>query len=372
MDAAISPLERAFNTFLMTMPAEQLEELLQYLQDTKAQENNALQLADATPAAAANYALDNHHGAAVPVAATPRPLVSRAKRTREGKKRPLNSFIAFRSFYSVIFPDLTQKAKSGILRFLWQNDPFKAKWAILAKAYSIIRDDHGTEGSLDRFLELTTKFIGIIEPTRYLDAMGWQLNFDDQGQYTMAKVKIITIPEADVATNYSVDDVVKHCYETGYVSEKPRKHTAGNRNNTSTMAFAAQPTFVVKAENGIQITGDDATVTDDAFATPEMETPPPEETNATQTPDPIEAEPVVDDYALDFVNVPGMPDGQQLELALFQGNDFDLDNMEHPFLNEINALPLFDPAIINPMMMDYDPLVEPPFGVFDIDQYINV
>ncbi|RLM01760.1 hypothetical protein CFD26_106606 [Aspergillus turcosus] len=369
MDAAISPLERAFNTFLMTMPPEQLEELLQYLQDTKAEENNGLQLPAATPDTAANYALDNNHGAAVPVAATPRTVVSRAKRTQEGKKRPLNSFIAFRSFYSVIFPDITQKAKSGILRFLWQNDPFKAKWAILAKAYSIIRDDHGSEVSLDQFLEITAKFIGLFEPTRYLDAMGWQLNFDDQQQYTMARVKITTIPEADISTNYSVDDVVKHCYDTGYVSEKPHKHSASNGNNTSTMAFAAQPTFVVKAENGIQITGDDAIVTDDAFATPEVEFPTPEETNGTQTPDPVEAEPMVDNYPLAFVDVPGVLDGRDLEQELFQANGIDINNMQLPF---IDALPFYDPATAYPLPMDYDPLEEPPFGVFDIDQYINV
>ncbi|GFF83436.1 alpha mating-type protein MAT1-1-1 [Aspergillus lentulus] len=368
MEAAISPLERAFNTFLMTMPPEQLEELLQYLQDTKAQENNGLLLPNATPANAANYALDNHHGAAVPVAATPRPLVTRAKRTQEGKKRPLNSFIAFRSFYSVIFPDLTQKAKSGILRFLWQNDPFKAKWAILAKAYSIIRDDHGSEVSLDQFLEITAKFIGLFEPARYLDAMGWQLNFDDQQQYTMAKVKITTIPEADVSTNYSVDDIVKHCYDTGYVSEKPCKHTASNGNNTSAMAFAAQPAFVVKAENGIRITSDDAIVTDNAFATPEVDFPTPEETDGTQTPDPVEAVPVVNNHPLAFMDVPGVPGGQQLELEWFQGNEFNLNDMQLPF---IDALP-FDLAVADPFPLNYDPLEEPPFGVFDIDQYINV
>lgn len=368
MEAAISPLERAFNTFLMTMPPEQLEELLQYLQDTKAQENNGLQLPNATPATTANNALDNHHGAAVPVAATPRPLVTRAKRTQEGKKRPLNSFIAFRSFYSVIFPDLTQKAKSGILRFLWQNDPFKAKWAILAKEYSIIRDDHESEVSLDQFLEITAKYIGLFEPARYLDAMGWQLNFDDQQQYTMAKVKITTIPEADVSTNYSVGDIVKHCYDTGYVSEKPGKHTGSNGNNTSTMAFAAQPTFVVKAENGIQITGDDAIVTDDAFATPEVDFPTPEETDGTQTPNPVEAEPVVNNHPYAFMDVPGVPGGQQLELELFQGNDFDLNNMQLPI---IDALP-FDLAVADAFPLNYDPLEEPPFGAFDIDQYINV
>ncbi|KAH1400608.1 hypothetical protein KXX64_002286 [Aspergillus fumigatus] len=68
------------------------------------------------------------------------------------------------------------------------------------------------------------------------------------------------------------------------------------------------------------------------------------------------------------MDVPGVPGGQQLELELFQGNDFDLNNMQLPI---IDALP-FDLAVADAFPLNYDPLEEPPFGAFDIDQYINV
>ncbi|KAI9884389.1 MAG: hypothetical protein M1823_003821 [Watsoniomyces obsoletus] len=61
---------------------------------------------------------------------TPMPIVKRFK-------RPLNSFIAYRSYYSSMFSALQQKEISGLLNRLWQAGPFKAKWTILAKAYSV-------------------------------------------------------------------------------------------------------------------------------------------------------------------------------------------------------------------------------------------
>lgn len=158
-------------------------------------------------------------------------------------------------FYSVLFPELTQKARSGILKFLWQNDPFKAKWAILAKAYSIIRDDHEGEVTLDQFLTLNIDFIRILEPTRYLEAMGWELNIDDQQQYTMARVNVVTTADAEIATNYSVDDVVKHCYDSGLVVEAHRTHNERSNGNGAVMAFAAQPNLVVNQNDNVQIEG---------------------------------------------------------------------------------------------------------------------
>lgn len=58
-------------------------------------------------------------------------------------KRPLNSFIAFRSYYTVIFGQFQQKEISGFLTMLWQGDYFQAKWTIIARAYSEIRDQVG-------------------------------------------------------------------------------------------------------------------------------------------------------------------------------------------------------------------------------------
>ena len=46
-------------------------------------------------------------------------------------------------YYSAMFTSLPQKEISGFLTFMWKVDPFKAKWSVLAKAYSIIRDHQG-------------------------------------------------------------------------------------------------------------------------------------------------------------------------------------------------------------------------------------
>jgi hypothetical protein len=45
-------------------------------------------------------------------------------------------------YYATILRDIPQISKSGFLRVLRENDPFKAKWTILAKAYSLVRDDN--------------------------------------------------------------------------------------------------------------------------------------------------------------------------------------------------------------------------------------
>lgn len=155
-----------------------------------------------------------------------------------------------------MFPDLTQKAKSGILRFLWQNDRFKAKWAILAKAYSKIRDEHADskDVSLESFLNLNAGYIGILQPSLYLEAMGWELTVDEEQQYTMARVSQTTTNEADVSTNYSVNDIVKHCYDTGYVSQKDRQKRT-SCNNEAVMSFVAQPCQAVNEKSNIQISG---------------------------------------------------------------------------------------------------------------------
>jgi hypothetical protein len=95
---------------------------------------------------------------------------SRAKAAKPGvqpagivlaAKRPLNSWIAFRAYYSPIFTTFQQKDISGFLKRMWNADPFKAKWTIVAKAYSIIRDKVGkAQAPLDVFLQIVCPHIG--------------------------------------------------------------------------------------------------------------------------------------------------------------------------------------------------------------------
>ena len=93
----MSPLQRAFNAFLMTMPPEQLEELLKYLQDAKAQGNPQSSYPNENLQPCLESKADKNHGSTIPASANSRSSTSRGKRVSDAKRRPLNSFIAFRS-----------------------------------------------------------------------------------------------------------------------------------------------------------------------------------------------------------------------------------------------------------------------------------
>ncbi|KAL9080106.1 MAG: hypothetical protein Q9157_001066 [Trypethelium eluteriae] len=79
-------------------------------------------------------------------------------------------------FTSPIFLDFRQKAISLLLTVLWQGNHFQARWTVLAKVYSKIRDQQGKDNAdLSKFLELVTPFIGIIASAEYLSTRGLQM-----------------------------------------------------------------------------------------------------------------------------------------------------------------------------------------------------
>lgn len=58
----------------------------------------------------------------------------------------------------------------------WHEDPFDAKWVMLAKAYSILRGSREKEEvPLDTFFALCAPIIGVVSPEQYQQVMGWQL-----------------------------------------------------------------------------------------------------------------------------------------------------------------------------------------------------
>ncbi|GLA12459.1 hypothetical protein AnigIFM62618_008404 [Aspergillus niger] len=368
MDATTSPLQRAFNAFLLTMPPQQLEELLRYLQDTQAKANTQVAHENEQSTARSKPPLDTNNESAVQGSTNQRSHQTRGKRPQDGKRRPLNSFIAFRSYYSVMFPDLTQKAKSGILRFLWQNDPFKAKWAIVAKAYSIIRDDHDNGVSLETFLKLNANLIGIIEPDRYLDIMGWELNVDGQQQYTMAKVKITATPEAELSTNYSVDDIVKNCYDTGYVSRDKCKKKTDHNKNAPVMAFAAQPTLIIHENNSIQINGNNTVVTGDCDGNAAVESTIPQ----NFSPSPGDMGTMLAEASLGESEVLHGRGYQLYERGPIVANEYEIDD---GMLNLWGENPAMLPSYVSAgqcTLPPHDPCVPDPMANINIDHYLNL
>ncbi|KAG9585694.1 mating-type protein MAT alpha 1, partial [Aureobasidium melanogenum] len=155
------------------------------------------------------------------------------------------SWMAFRSYHSPIFKSFQQKDISGFLTRMWQNDPFKAKWSILAKAYSTIRESNTKDAApLDKFLALTCPLIGIIPRDDYLGVMGWSI-VDTAGVKIMERMytpDISSFPENILTTNLSSEEIVAHCQRVSYVDHNDTD-VARNQSLTAALAMAAQPMF---------------------------------------------------------------------------------------------------------------------------------
>lgn len=144
-------------------------------------------------------------------------------------------------YYSVLFEDFEQKVISSYIVFLWERDPCKAKWALAAKAYSIIRDHVGKEHApLDAFLMLIADFVGIVEPQQYLAVMGWEIAVDGIGTISLIKNETMEIDSFFLSTNISVEDIISFASYQGFAGVMnamvaPPGHPA------MTMAATAQP-----------------------------------------------------------------------------------------------------------------------------------
>ena len=127
---------------------------------------------------------------------------------------------------------------------MWQADPFKAKWTILAKAYSTIRDVQGKANApLNQFLALNAPVVRIIEPPKYLNALGWVLFVENDG-HTVIRREQPRIDIASMATGISVNGIIANSYLHGYFTGRLSDVLLTNDEATVTMSngIADNPT----------------------------------------------------------------------------------------------------------------------------------
>ena len=121
-----------------------------------------------------------------------------------------------------MFGEAHQKDISSVMTFLWKNDLAHNKWAILAKAYSIIRDAQGKDLSpTEGFLELNAPFVNVPRPGEYLHLMGWVICNDKDASISRENAVNKDILE----TRHSVHDVVQNSIRSGYVFCKSLSQT---------------------------------------------------------------------------------------------------------------------------------------------------
>lgn len=139
---------------------------------------------------------------------------------------------------------------------MWQADPFKAKWSILAKAYSLIRDNQGkVDSPLDQFLAINGPVIGIIEPEHYLQAMSWEIVVDGHGQHVMRKMEN-SIDEHLFINNVSVNDIILNSSDQGYFTGNLSEVLLAENEATMTMAASEQPTTNLQQQASTNVKDD--------------------------------------------------------------------------------------------------------------------
>jgi hypothetical protein len=147
--------------------------------------------------------------------------------------RPLNNFMIFRSklhqshhwscfltialgFCAPLFPGIPQKVKSFAIGQMWADDPLKSQWAVLAKAYTIIRDHFKVQNpSLRDFVSLCLTLLGLANAEAYLKMCGWRIVLADNSM-NLVKTGCSITPKQFASKPLAVDQVVEHCKSNGY------------------------------------------------------------------------------------------------------------------------------------------------------------
>ena len=115
---------------------------------------------------------------------------------------------------------------------MWKSDPFKAKWTIIAKADSTIRDAVGKQRtSLLAFLTLVCPKIGIINTEDYFWKMKWALQGTGAGTQVLNQTFLPGLGNfsTDVLyTNMTAKDIIQVCAQVGYISQMMCNKLAGN------------------------------------------------------------------------------------------------------------------------------------------------
>jgi hypothetical protein len=106
---------------------------------------------------------------------------------------------------------------------MWKSDPFKAKWTIIAKADSTIRDAVGKQRtSLLVFLTLVCPKIGIINTEDYLWKMNWALQGTGAGTQVLKQTFLPDLSNfsTDILyTNMTAKDIIRVCAQVGYITQ---------------------------------------------------------------------------------------------------------------------------------------------------------
>lgn len=121
---------------------------------------------------------------------------------------------------------------------IWTIDPFKPQWAVLAKAYTLLREHFDLDDTrVSNFVAKTKHLFNFPTPQQYLDRVGWRIQRETVAHFTLThSVPRITFQLPLQAV--SDEDVIRFC-ETiaGYTRQKLESLWPFRNEFTYTMAI---------------------------------------------------------------------------------------------------------------------------------------
>lgn len=116
------------------------------------------------------------------------------------------------------------KKLSNPLGTMWESDPNKSLWSLLAKAWSIMRDQVGKDNvPLHDFFQLICPHLNIPPPETYLEEHGWKIILDNEHGPRLTRHPLFDPTTMNVgvctAEALSVEDVITYCQNSGYAQD---------------------------------------------------------------------------------------------------------------------------------------------------------
>jgi hypothetical protein len=115
------------------------------------------------------------------------------------------------------------KLISGPISVIWEFDPNKSLWSLIAKAWSTIRDQVGKDNApLHKFFGIVCPYLNIPSPQEYLQRLGWNLVINEKGVPTIERDPFAPLRACDVGAEtaaLSVEDLIGYCQSSGYAPQ---------------------------------------------------------------------------------------------------------------------------------------------------------
>lgn len=123
---------------------------------------------------------------------------------------------------SAVFAGFKQGLRSTFLSGVWKLEPFQAKFDIMGKAYTRIRDFSDAKDASDGegihlvdFLEICAPLMRALKLDDYFETCGLKYTVDADNNLRL--IGNITVPNKDLHnTNISANELIRACHERGF------------------------------------------------------------------------------------------------------------------------------------------------------------